>query len=147
MRIGAGNGAAHPAGTGGAVPRSMARILVADDLPPLRRLLRLALEGAGHAVLEAADGEQALAAAVSHRPHLAILDVRMPRRTGLEVCRAIRRQPAMGGTRVIVATGNGLPADAADARAAGADAFLEKPLRMARLLDLVIGLTTEAAAR
>ncbi len=119
----------------------MARILVADDAAPLRLLLRRALEGAGHAVVEAADGEHALALAVAHRPRVAILDVRMPGRTGLEVCRAIRRQSALRETRVIVNTGNGLPADAADAHAAGADAFLEKPFRFARLLDLVAGFT------
>ena len=122
----------------------MARILIADDSPRNRLLLRHALADAGHTLLEAPDGDTALAMAIAHRPHLAILDIEMPGRSGLEACRAIRRQPGLAGVRVIVNTGRGLPSDAADARAAGADAFLAKPFRPAQLVAAVAALLGEA---
>ena len=112
----------------------MARILVADDEHGIRALLRLTLVPAGHSVVEAADGDEALALARTHRPDIVILDVWMPGLSGLDVCRAIRADSSLAGTRVIIASGH---ASDADALAAGADAVFAKPFSPARLLAAV----------
>ena len=111
-------------------------ILVADDAPSVRKLLRLILEPA-HIVIEAGDGDQALRQLIDHRPDLAILDVAMPAKTGLEVCRQIRQDPRLSGTGVIVITANGTPNDRAAALAAGADDFLPKPFSPGSIVRLV----------
>jgi two-component system OmpR family response regulator len=69
------------------MPRS---VLVVDDDPHIRQLLVFALEKAGLATAEAADGEAAIAAVAASRPDLIILDINMPRMDGLEVCRRLR---------------------------------------------------------
>jgi two-component system OmpR family response regulator len=66
------------------------RVLVVDDDPRLREVVRYALERGGYAVLEAADGDGALAAVRRERPDLIVLDVQMPGPDGLEVCRRLR---------------------------------------------------------
>jgi two-component system OmpR family response regulator len=70
----------------------MPEVLVADDDPHIRQLLVFALEKAGMAVREAADGEAALAEVARVRPDLIVLDINMPRMDGLEVCRRLRAQ-------------------------------------------------------
>ena len=75
-------------------------------------------------MLEAADGDAALAALRAHRPAVAVLDVQMPGRSGLEVCRAVRADPALASTGVLIVSANAV---ADDAEGAGADAFLPKP--------------------
>ncbi len=121
----------------------MATILIADDEPRIRLLLRSILSGDGHEVVEAADGEAALAAARAHRPAVAILDVQMPGPSGLEVCRSLRADPDLVGTAVVIAS-----ADAAEAHAvaAGAAAFLAKPFSVRRLLATVDDLAADHAA-
>lgn len=70
----------------------MSEVLVADDDPHIRQLLVFALEKAGMAVREAADGEAALAEVARAKPDLIVLDINMPRMDGLEVCRRLRAQ-------------------------------------------------------
>ena len=112
----------------------MATILIADDDARIRLLLRSILRGEGHEIVEAADGDAALAAVRAHRPAVALLDVQMPGPSGLEVCRAIRADPALARTAVVIAS-----ADATEAHAAtvGAAAFLAKPFSVRRLLATV----------
>ncbi len=69
----------------------MTEILIADDDPSIRDLLRIALEEAGFSAFEAADGEAALELGRSGRAALIVLDIGMPERDGLEVCREIRK--------------------------------------------------------
>ena len=66
-------------------------ILIVDDDPRLRDLVRLTLERAGHAVLTAADGRAALVHAAREAPELIVLDVGLPEMDGFEVCRRLRR--------------------------------------------------------
>jgi CheY-like chemotaxis protein len=79
----------------------MASILVADDEPTLRRLLR-ATFGPDHRVTEATDGAEALRRLLAERPDLAILDVAMPVVDGLAVCRAARAEPSLAGLGIVV---------------------------------------------
>jgi len=115
----------------------MVTIVVADDEVHIRLLLSVTLLGGGNRVVEAGDGDAALAAIREHRPAVAILDVVMPGLSGLEVCRRVRADPALVGTRVIISSGNATEAEALDA---GADAFLPKPFLPSRMRDAVDGL-------
>ena len=121
------------------------RILIADDAPQLRLLLRHVL--VGHESVEAGSRDEALAVVRAAAADVAILDVNMPGRTGLEVCRAIRLDPHRAATYVIIITASGDPDGERRAREAGADAFLTKPFSPRRLCELVDALAVGAAPR
>ena len=120
----------------------MARILVADDESRIRLLLRTLLRGEGHDVVEAADGDEAWTLLASQRPDIAILDVTMPGRSGLDVCRLVRSDPAVRRTGVIVVSAS---VTEADVLRAGADVFLPKPFSPRALLAAVNRLVTRGA--
>jgi CheY-like chemotaxis protein len=123
-----------------------ARVLVADDEEDIRLLVTLAVRKAGCSVVAAvADGAQALDAARLHRPDLAVLDVSMPAATGLEVCAALRADPANAGCRVLLLSAGASPDDIARGLAAGADAYLPKPFTVAGLVAQVRLLTAGGA--
>lgn len=84
----------------------MRKVLVADDDPALRKMLRLALMQRGNlSVKEAPNGMEAAVKLGTYRPDLLVLDIRMPEMDGLEVCRVIKNEPALSGLKVIVTTG------------------------------------------
>ena len=122
----------------------MPTILVVDDEPPILALVRYTLEDEQIRVLEAADGVQALEVAHAARPDLILLDVQMPRLDGLEVCRRLRADTALGGTRIVMLTAAGQDADRARGLAAGADDYLTKPFSPLALFTLVRSLLPEA---
>lgn len=112
-------------------------VLVADDEASMRRLVQLSLSSSAYEVMAAADGDEAWRLLCEHRPAVAVLDVRMPGRNGLELTRAIRADAALAHTRVILLTAN---LDDADIRAgmdAGADVYLTKPFSPLRLMGVV----------
>ena len=120
----------------------MERILIADDEARIRGLLRLVLRDAGYAVLEAADGDAALASVRAHRPGVVILDVTMPGRSGLDVCREIRADGRLGDVGVIILSANATPQDAMEA---GADLFLAKPFLPSRMLHAINSLRSRGS--
>src|SRR5881397_1517362 len=77
---------------GGTVAAAMATVLVVDDDPKIRDLLRLYVARDGHRVVFADDGAEALVAAGEHAPDLVLLDVMLPGIDGLEVCRRLRER-------------------------------------------------------
>jgi two-component system, OmpR family, response regulator MprA len=107
------------------------RILIVDDDRALREALRRALTLAGYETLPAADGEEALARATSAAPDAIVLDVGLPGRDGLEVCRALRAS----GDRVpvLMLTARDAVADRIDGLDAGADDYLVKPFDVGEL--------------
>jgi two-component system, chemotaxis family, chemotaxis protein CheY len=117
----------------------VATVLVVDDAPRIRLLLRLAVQGRGHRVVEACDGAEGLRMVESERPDLVITDVSMPGQGGLEVCRLIRADAAHAHVPVVILTA-GTHVSEMDARAAGASAYLTKPFSPAALLDVVSAL-------
>jgi DNA-binding response OmpR family regulator len=94
-------------------------------------------------VLEAKDGEEAWRLAEQYRPVVAVLDVRMPGRSGLELTRAIKADPDLARTHVILLTAHGREADVRAGLEAGADLYLTKPFSPLQLLTAV----EEALAR
>ena len=110
---------------------SLARVktvLIADDEPSMRLLVRATIESDQYDVLEAADGDEAWALITKHRPSVVLLDVQMPGRTGLEVLAMIRRDASLVATRVIMLTARALKSGVEVGLAAGADPQLTKRL-------------------
>jgi two-component system, cell cycle response regulator len=108
-------------------------ILIADDDPIARRILRAALDRLGHQVIEVEDGVAAVAAlSPGDGPLLAILDWMMPRMDGLEVCRTIRQKPGRY-VYIILLTARDSSEDMIEALDAGADDFLTKPFKVGEL--------------
>jgi len=111
-------------------------VLIVDDDRFVRKLITTTLEDvSGFRLLEAEDGEAAIAVAVEHRPKLVFLDVDMPRLDGITALRRLREHEELAGMRVVMLTAG---ADyERDARAAGADEFLTKPFSPLDLLRLI----------
>ncbi len=111
------------------------RVVIADDEDDIRNLVALAVRRAGGTVVgTAADGAAALAAVQAHSPDLAVLDVSMPRLTGLDVCAALRADPAIAGVRVLLLSAGASQDEIASGLAAGADSYLAKPFPVAELV-------------
>ena len=83
------------------MPSSPRKILIADDDPDILEILRYNLAQEGHEVITAKDGDEALEKARKHAPDLIVLDVMMPRKTGVEVCQLLRTQTAFQKTLII----------------------------------------------
>jgi two-component system, response regulator RegA len=126
-----------------APPSSRVSVLVVDDDEVFRNRLARALEDRGLAVAVAGDHPSALAEARKDSPELAIVDLKMPGRSGLEVVRDLRALD--GGTRVLVLTGYGSIATAVEAIKLGAVQYLPKPADCDEILA-AFGLTVEGAA-
>lgn len=118
-------------------------ILVADDDEDILALVSLRLRRLGYRVVEAVDGEAALARVSEDRPALAILDLMMPRADGHEVLRRLRAEPETASLPVILLSARARSADAAAGLEAGADAFLSKPFRAEELAEAIRGLLGE----
>jgi putative two-component system response regulator len=115
-------------------------ILVVDDDPAERSLLRRALELDGHRVLEAADGQEALDAAACRRPDLVLLDLEMPRLDGYAVCRRLRDDPETRLLPILVVTALGNLPEKLRALRCGVNEVIQKPVRVAELRVRVAGL-------
>lgn len=98
----------------------------------MRALLRVALEPMGSRLVEAVDGSEALEVAWRERPDVVLLDVGLPKLSGVNVCRALKTSPSP--PHVILITGDAL---AEDIDACGADGVIAKPFRPAELVDEV----------
>lgn len=120
-----------------AVPEAAVRILIADDNADAADSLAKLLQLQGHSLQVAYDGEDALAAFQRFEPHVALLDMGMPRLSGLEVVRAIRQLPTGRQTVLIAVTGWGNERDRRAALDAGFDHHTVKPVDPARLLQLI----------
>ncbi|MBI2205473.1 MAG: response regulator [Candidatus Rokubacteria bacterium] len=121
----------------------MLTVLIADDEPYVVDLVRVTLEDDRLRVVDASDGEQALVVAHAERPEIVLLDVHMPRLTGLEVCRRLRAERAFATTTIIMLTAAAQSDDVARGLAAGADHYLTKPFSPIALLTLLERLMPE----
>jgi DNA-binding response OmpR family regulator len=117
----------------------LATVLICDDEPSLRELIRISLDGP-YEFVEADDGEESLELARRVRPDVMILDMMMPRRSGLEVLTALRQEEELVDMRVIVLTAQ--PATREQALRAGADVVMVKPFEpeeIATAVEEVLG--------
>ncbi len=117
------------------------RILVADDEEVIRELVRATLAGdPALEVYQARDGEQAVQLAHEHAPDLLILDVRMPKLDGFQVCAAVRRDARTRNATVLMLTALGQDTDRQRGLEAGANDYFIKPFSPTALLSKVYGL-------
>ncbi|WP_448629103.1 response regulator transcription factor [Cellulomonas soli] len=105
----------------------MAKVVVVEDDRDIATLVAHKLRTGGHDVVVEHDGQAGLAAVRQLHPALVVLDWMMPRMSGIEVCEAIRQDPTLAGTRVLVLTAKSQESDLERAFAVGADEFLLKP--------------------
>ena len=110
-------------------------VLVADDNEVAQRLCRRVLEKAGHRVLTASDGQEAVNLALGEVPDMILMDVAMPGMDGLEAMRQIKAQkPSMA---VVIASAHSMAGDRERFLAAGADDVLAKPFKLTELTGIV----------
>jgi two-component system cell cycle response regulator DivK len=113
------------------------RILVIEDQPDNRQILRDLLTNADFEVIEAEDGEVGLTAAAAHRPDLILMDIQLPGMDGYEVTRRLKADAQLHSIPIIAVTSYALTGEANTARAAGCDAYIPKPYSPRQLLAKV----------
>lgn len=113
------------------------KILVADDEPQLRLLVRTTLEDENYQIYEAEDGQQALELALQIEPDLLILDNTMPKVDGITVCKKIRLNAELCDRPVIMLTARSQEQDINLGKAAGVNHYLTKPFSPLELIRLV----------
>jgi DNA-binding response OmpR family regulator len=108
--------------------------LVVDDSPELRLLITSLFKSLGATVVTARDGETGLALAREHQPDIVCLDLMLPTISGLEICRQLKQTPEMADVPVLMVSARRFPQDRAEARKAGADGYLTKPVNREEFL-------------
>ena len=117
------------------VTANLSRVLVAEDNPLNYELIRDLLEGRGHEVEWARDGEAAVELARTGRFDLLVVDLHMPKLDGLQVVRALRANPPVNALKVIAITADAMAGTRDELFAAGVDGYLSKPLVLAALIE------------
>jgi CheY-like chemotaxis protein len=119
----------------------MATLLVADDLVPIRQMVRITLSTQGWTILEAKNGTEALEMARTQKPSLILLDVDMgPGPNGFEVCKTLKADPNTKDIPVVMLTAHESDSDRAIGFAAGATQYLTKPFGPLELIDTIRGI-------
>lgn len=113
------------------------KILIADDEPDILKILGYNLSREGYQIITAKDGDEAIARAKSQKPDLIILDIMMPRKTGVEVCGILRAQPAFKDTLIIFLTALSDENSHVKGLETGADDYISKPISPKVLLSKV----------
>ncbi len=115
------------------------RVLIVDDHVDATRALRRLLHVMGHQVTVAHDGKSGIELAEQVRPDVILLDIGLPRMDGYSVARHLRTLPAFGATRIIALTGYGASEARENARKAGFDQHLVKPVDADELEAAICG--------
>ena len=115
----------------------MAKILIAEDERDIRDLIAFTLRFAGHEVFPATNGEEAIQLAPEVNPDLILMDVRMPRMTGYEACRALKADPVLQDIPVIFLSAKGQENEIQQGLDAGAEEYFLKPFAPDQLTERV----------
>lgn len=113
------------------------RILVVEDEESLLKLESILLSSKGYNVTGVMDGKSALEEVMAHRPDLVILDIMLPEMDGFEVCRRIKENPATSAIPVVMLTAKKNSQDVARGTEVGADAYLTKPFKSAKVIEVI----------
>jgi two-component system, cell cycle response regulator DivK len=103
-------------------------ILIVDDNPDNLKLIEMLLECEGYAVRTAEDADRALGLLRTYRPDLILMDIQLPGMDGLELTRRLRAMPGFEKVGIVALTAYAMPGDEANARAAGCDGYITKPV-------------------
>jgi two-component system cell cycle response regulator DivK len=113
------------------------KILIVEDSPPNMRLMEMTLRPKGYELLEATDGEEAFIMAIREKPDLIIMDLNLPKVSGLEVTKRLRQMLAFNHTPIIAVTAHAMKGDKEKIIEAGCDAYLPKPINTHQLPRVV----------
>ena len=115
----------------------MARILIAEDEPDIRELVAFTLRFAGHEVVATSNGEEALHKASEYIPDIILMDVRMPRMTGYDACRAMKADPLLKNIPVVFLSAKGQDSEIQTGLDVGAEEYMLKPFAPDQLTERV----------
>lgn len=113
------------------------KLLIVEDNPQSMKMLQAALRSQGYIFLQATDGEEAIEVAVREEPDLIIMDIQLPKLSGLEVVKTLRQMPAFRNTPIIAVTAFAMKGDRERMIDAGFDAYLSKPFKTRELPETV----------
>ena len=113
------------------------KILIVDDEPNIIISLEFLMKKEGFEIAVAGDGDEALAKVASFAPDLVLLDVMMPKKSGFEVCEALRADPQRNALQIVMLTAKGRDTEVAKGLAMGADAYFTKPFSTKELVAKV----------
>jgi len=116
------------------------KILIVEDNPQNMKLLLMTLRPHGYVLLEAEDGQEALKIAVRDKPDLIIMDIQLPKMSGLEVTRKLRQMPTFNHVPIIAITAYAMKGDKEKFIESGCDAYLSKPIDTRELPRVVEGM-------
>ena len=113
------------------------KILIVEDSPPNMRLIEMTLRLKGYELIEAIDGEEAPNMVIREKPDLIIMDLNLPKVSGLEVTKRLRQMPAFNHIPIIAVTAHAMKGDKEKIIEAGCDAYLPKPINTHQLPRVV----------
>ena len=120
------------------------KILIVEDNPQNMKIALMALRPHGYTLLEATDGNEALKIATSNKPDLILMDMQLPKVSGLEVTRRLRQMPAFSRIPIIAVTAYAMKGDDERIIEAGCDAYLPKPINTRELPRVVAEMLVKA---
>lgn len=115
----------------------MSKVLIAEDERDIRELITFTLRYHGHEVMAASNGEEALELALKEHPDLVLLDIRMPRMNGYEVCRSIKKNEVTKHIPIVFISAKGQEAEVKQGLDAGATDYILKPFSPDQLVERV----------
>jgi two-component system chemotaxis response regulator CheY len=115
----------------------MAHILAVDDSASMRQMVTFTLQDAGHEVLEAVDGQEALQVATSKKVDLVLTDINMPNMDGIALIRALRALPQYKFTPILTLTTESTAEKKLEGKTAGATGWIVKPFNPEQLLAVI----------
>lgn len=110
------------------------KVMIVDDEAHIVELVKVVLEDTSYEILEAYDGEEAMAKIISEKPDLILLDIMLPRMDGYEVCKRLKADEATKSIPVVMLTAKGQEVDKVKGYQSGADSYMTKPFSPLRLL-------------
>ncbi len=112
-------------------------VLIVEDNELNMKLFHDLLEASGYATLQSRTGQTALELARAHRPDLVLMDIQLPGMSGLDVTRELKKDPALAAIPVVAVTAFAMKGDEERMRAGGCEAYLSKPISLAKFLETV----------
>ena len=113
------------------------KILIVEDNPKSMKLMLMVLRPHGYTLLEATDGEEALEIAIKDKPDLILMDMQLPKLSGLEVTERLRQMPAFNHTPIIAVTASAMKGDKERIIEAGCDLYISKPINTRELPEVI----------
>lgn len=113
------------------------KVLIVEDNPQNMKVAAMSLRPDGYEIVAATDGEEAMEVARREKPDLILMDIQLPKLSGLEVTRRLRQMDGFGGVPIIALTAYAMKGDEEKTREAGCDGYLSKPINTRELRRVV----------